>query len=544
MDAYPDGTGPAAQGDPVVYVDVTPPEDWTDRVVTATPWWAISIGLHGLVLLLAVYVVLGASAATAPEQVSVVRLAPQIVKPPIFDLPRDVFENRVPLRAERASVDPYFKKDSEESDHVETANEEDFKRAKGDDKDFLSDKPFKGPGVNDSVGVGGGGGGRKGGPYGGRVNRNPGPGGGSLYTESAVVAGLRWLARHQNPDGSWDTDGFTSQCGRQLRGACGGPGYPEYDTGNTALALLAFLGAGYTHLSRDVYDGICFGTVVKKGIQWLMANQDSDGCVGGRSAAKHMYNHSIAALALSEAFGLTGSGLLKEPAQRSIDFLASAQNPGQGWRYTARSGDSDSSVTGWCVMALKSAEISGLAVPASGFEGARAWFDAVTTEDHDVGYLDRSTTGTVVVQGKTEHYADHDALVAIAVMCRIFIDKKQGDPRLRGGAERLLRDLPVWDGPKIDFYYWYYASLALFQFDGPTGRCWTSWNENMKNALVNNQKRASEGCLSGSWDPIDRWGFEGGRVYATAVNVLTLEVYYRYDNVFIGEKKKAEVKAK
>jgi hypothetical protein len=31
---------------------------------------------------------------------------------------------------------------------------------------------------------------------------------------------------------------------------------------------------------------------------------------------------------------------------------------------------------------------------------------------------------------------------------------------------------------------------------------------------------------------VDRWGFEGGRVYATAINALTLEVYYRYGNVF------------
>ncbi len=541
MNAYPDGTGMAAgEGAAVEYVEVAPPEDWSDRIVTSTPWWAISIGLHGVILLLAIYIVLGAGVQPEAVETGMVKLTPKVEEKTIFDIPRDVFNNKIPLRQKNAVKDPYFKKEAVESKHLESADEEDFKQLKGDDMKFLSDKPFKGPSLNDAIGVGGGGGGRKGGPFGGRVDRNVGIGGGSIVTESAVLAGLRWLSRHQKPDGSWDTDGFTSQCGRHLRGACGGPGYPEYDTGNTGMALLAFLGAGYTHLSRDTYDGICFGTVVKKGIQWLMANQDSEGCIGGRSAAKYMYNHSIAALALSEAYGLTGTGLFKDNAQRSIDFLLSAQNPGQGWRYSARSGDTDSSVTGWCVMALKSAEISGLSVPASGYAGARAWFDAVTNEDYDVGYNSREAVGPVVVQGKTEHFADHDALVAIAVMSRIFIDKKQGDPRLRGGAERLIRDLPVWDGPKIDFYYWYYASLALFQFDGPRGRCWTSWNENMKNALVTSQKKASEGCLSGSWDPIDRWGFEGGRVYATAINVLTLEVYYRYDNVFIGDKKETK----
>ncbi len=57
----------------------------------------------------------------------------------------------------------------------------------------------------------------------------------------------------------------------------------------------------------------------------------------------------------------------------------------------------------------------------------------------------------------------------------------------------------------------------------------------MKAALLPNQKLAKHGCENGSWDPSeDRWGFEGGRVYATAMNCLTLEVYYRYANVFGG----------
>jgi len=55
----------------------------------------------------------------------------------------------------------------------------------------------------------------------------------------------------------------------------------------------------------------------------------------------------------------------------------------------------------------------------------------------------------------------------------------------------------------------------------------------MKNALVPTQATAKDGCRNGSWNSDqDRWGAEGGRVYATAMNALTLEVYYRYDKVF------------
>ena len=81
----------------------------------------------------------------------------------------------------------------------------------------------------------------------------------------------------------------------------------------------------------------------------------------------------------------------------------------------------------------------------------------------------------------------------------------------------------------------WYVFGALFQFDGPEGPMWKRWNEPMKNALVPNQHTGKDGCKNGSWNPdVDRWGAEGGRVYAVAINALTLEVYYRYANVFGG----------
>jgi hypothetical protein len=39
----------------------------------------------------------------------------------------------------------------------------------------------------------------------------------------------------------------------------------------------------------------------------------------------------------------------------------------------------------------------------------------------------------------------------------------------------------------------------------------------------------TDGDERGSWDPVDSWGAEGGRVYATALLTLSLEVYYRYE---------------
>ena len=110
---------------------------------------------------------------------------------------------------------------------------------------------------------------------------------------------------------------------------------------------------------------------------------------------------------------------------------------------------------------------------------------------------------------------------------------------MRTAAAVLAKDPPVWDaeGKTIDFYYWYYASLALGQYDAPAGVAWTTFDKAMLRALVPSQE--IDGCRVGSWDPaVDRWGSVGGRVYATAINVLTLEVYYRYGHVFTGSRER------
>jgi len=68
---------------------------------------------------------------------------------------------------------------------------------------------------------------------------------------SAVLEGLIWLARHQNPDGSWSPKQFSACCSGEQ--GCKGPGEEEFKVGLTGLSLLAFLGAGYSQLSCNVY---------------------------------------------------------------------------------------------------------------------------------------------------------------------------------------------------------------------------------------------------------------------------------------------------
>ncbi|HVE38926.1 MAG TPA: hypothetical protein VNM14_03495 [Planctomycetota bacterium] len=350
-----------------------------------------------------------------------------------------------------------------------------------------------------------------------------------------MSASLRWLGRHQNPDGTWGSSDFGGRC---IDASCSGKGEVGFDEGVTSLALLAYLGAGYTQLSKDetvdrVEPGrvIRPGEAVKKGIQALLARQDAEGCIGERGP-KFLYNHAIATLALCEAYGMTNADILREPALKAVDFLVAAQNPGAGWRYGVRGGESDTSVTGWAVMALKSAELSGLAFPRkAAYDGALTWIDKATERGPSprVGY-NQAGSGKVYIPGRNEAFADHPTMSAIGLLSHLFIKKDGRDATL---AASLLVELPEWKEQQIDFYSWYYSTVALYQFDGPTGSHWKKWNEPMKNALLPQQKLAKHGCENGSWDPsLDRWGSEGGRVYATAINTLTLEIYYRYVNAF------------
>lgn len=63
------------------------------------------------------------------------------------------------------------------------------------------------------------------------------------------------------------------------------------DLESTALALLAYISAGHTSLSKDTVEDICFGTVILKGLEWLHARKESP-------------SSPLVLLALSESWGI------------------------------------------------------------------------------------------------------------------------------------------------------------------------------------------------------------------------------------------------
>ncbi len=322
-------------------------------------------------------------------------------------------------------------------------------------------------------------------------------------SDPAVQAGLKWLADHQEADGHWDAKKW------------GGNG--EYDTGVTGLALLAFAGAGNTERSGK------YVRTVRKCVQWLCEQQDAKGCFAPKTT---MYSHAIPTLALLELAGMHPVPRTHTVAEKALRYMLSVQNDYKAWRYWPKDGDNDISVTTWCVMAMKAAVVAGIDVPAGAWSGVRNFVEEVTEQSYgEVGYVSRP------VRGASDQPYQRYSMTACGMLIRLYMGVGRDNNIIKLGRQILVENMPEWNQPGLAggtqfYYYWYYGSLVMFQLEGDA---WKRWNAKMLPMLVQHQN-LTPGELLGSWDPTPATHFcqMGGRVYSTAMAVLTLEVYYRY----------------
>lgn len=341
--------------------------------------------------------------------------------------------------------------------------------------------------------------------------------GGSRESQEAVALGLKWIAQHQYSNGGWN---FNHTLAPQCKNKCGNPGASvKAVNGATAMALLPFLGCGQTHKKGDHKE------VIYRGLKFLCAQMKLNSSVGGGSLHEpdgSMYSHGLATICLTEAYGMTKDKRLEKPAQLAVDFIQGAQDTnGGGWRYQPKQAG-DTSVMGWQMSALKAGSLANLKMNPAVTENAMRFLDSVQAD-----------------KGATYGYQSPGAgpaTTAIGLLCRMYCGWKHDNSALEDGIDKIAE----WGPSNDNVYYNYYASQVMYHFGGES---WEEWNSTMRDQLVKNQVRDKNSHQLGSWTP-GRAGYtdRGGRLYETALSVLTLEVYYRYSPIYQNQNAKASQK--
>jgi len=517
------------------------------RPVASIPWVAIALALHMIVLVVAWFIMPHVAPPVTPRVLDA--STEQIAMPPKPELkpevpddwPQDRPETTVESREDQIAPDPTDVINEDPTDQPHDALAEPDTRDKSESPHPSRENP------NSSLGLGGGASGGKGnGGAGGLSFRRTSHGGPRKKKQDREVdAALQWLADHQNRQGYWSATTFSADSTRtgarrtynrdfvRVGDPKGDQGWDNtVDIGLTGMAILAFTGDGQTHKQGK------HAFTIRQALNWLTMTQSNDGCFGPKEDDHFVYNHAIATMALCEIYGLDVEPALLPRLIKAVQFILDCQNPGAGWRYGVKPMFNDSSVTGWMVLTLHTAQMCGIEFDRShAYDDAAKWFTAVTASVGGYAKTGYDSPGGNCARLRTASaYENVPSMDSIGIMSLLFMDKADvKDANIRSQAQAIVQQLPEWKLEKLDYYYWYYASLALYQVGGST---WERWEKPMTQALLNSQRglrpdEKGESAASldefGSWDPIDAWGSAGGRVYATAINCLTMQVWERYE---------------
>jgi hypothetical protein len=290
-------------------------------------------------------------------------------------------------------------------------------------------------------------------------------------TEQAIERGIKFLAQTQAADGSW-----------------GGGKYP---VAITSLSLMAFMLKG--HFPKK---GI-YGEQLDKALAFLIARSK----VAGGYMGVNMYEHGLATLALSEAWGMSQREELRSVLRRAVDVILTSQSHSGGWRYKPEPNDADISVTVMQIVALSSAREAGMYVPPQVLKKA-------------VGYVKGLQVRMEGGFGYTGPQQPGFARSSAGVMSLLMAGDRNSQEVLMG--LQYLRRLPgsTFAGGEHYHYGHYYAVQAMYQ----AGEAYyQEWYPKIKTSLLRQQK--SNGAIGDGGE---------GQQYTTALSILILGVPYRF----------------
>lgn len=332
---------------------------------------------------------------------------------------------------------------------------------------------------------------------------------------------LRWLARHQAPEGFWGSTTWTASCPET---GCKAQPASILDVGVTSLALAAFLNAGFTPESTVELGNVPVGPLIKKAIAWLLAQQAPEGLITHGASTRPVYENHLATWALftaaqligpTEAFSDKDRSTLRDAALRALKWSLNNQGKGGGWGSTVGA-ISDTWVTSWGALALLAAKDAGVDIPKLNFGYILQWYDSVTDKkDFHMGFAP-----TLMGKITSDTFQHHDTLSAFGSLVRLQVEGKPS--ATYAAADKLIeKDLPNSDPTRRDYCYWYFGTVYSAYHEQRRGALWNLWTQSLLREFVALQESADT-CTLGSYPAAERWTALGGRVYGAAMNALTL----------------------
>lgn len=348
-----------------------------------------------------------------------------------------------------------------------------------------------------------------GGPLGNRRNGRGKKGllskhGAPAGTMEAIAAALKWLAYHQNDDGSWDTN------------PAGGGGAPAA-RGNdnhvkvavTGFALLAFLADGHSEKFGK------YKKNVEKGIAYLKSVKSPGG-----QLSSNMYSNGIAIFAIAENVALGASSESRSFLEEVVKKASELQGPGGGYGYSGPG--TDTSVTGFSAQAIHSALFD---KQFRGDQLTKGMWDKFTTYFKS----SRGPDGSTAYRGGAGQGGGSKAMQALGALMAIYM----GDDDY-AWLEKAVDGLPK-TANLDNLYETYYETLVKYQMLGfPNNRDkykdeWKQWCDVSLTDLISRQvKEGTEKENKGSWQFSSYGKGLWGRTGDTAVSCLCLEVFFRY----------------
>ncbi|MCA9043291.1 MAG: terpene cyclase/mutase family protein [Planctomycetaceae bacterium] len=308
--------------------------------------------------------------------------------------------------------------------------------------------------------------------------------------DASIARSLEFLASQQQPNGSWRTDSWGDS------------------TAITSLAVMSFMAAGHVPGEGP------YGDQITRAVMWVVSLQEQNGMlINSQRTHGPMYSHGICTLMLAEVCGMmpdSDAPVVRRALERAIRLILQSQAYDKndrhqgGWRYQIDSRDSDLSVTGWQVMALRAAKDIGCDVPADAIDGAVGYVKACgVRENRGFGYQPGN--------GPTP------TLTGTGIMCLEVCGAHHTEEAM-GGANWLLAN-PLRERDSYFYYGVYYTGVGMYKMGG-------DFADNNRRHLIETLLPIQD--ADGGWTPTHGSERGAGRIYSTSLAVLALAIDYGY----------------